>query len=253
MTRRGNAEARVKFGIVVFPGSNCDHDAYHVCKHVMKQDAVFLWHKDADLKGVDVVILPGGFSYGDYLRCGAIARFSPIMKEVIRFANDGGTVLGICNGFQILVEAGLLPGVLLKNASLRFVCKFVHLRVENDTTRFTNRTVRGEILHIPIAHGDGNYFTDPETLARLESNNQIIFRYCTVEGEVTEEANPNGSLANIAGIINATGNVLGMMPHPERAADPLLRHTDGQRIFKSLIDHFVPGEHAFAETGAERR
>jgi phosphoribosylformylglycinamidine synthase len=257
MIRRGKAGApgdgTVRFGIVVFPGSNCDHDAYHVCKHVMKQDAVFLWHKDADLKGADVVILPGGFSYGDYLRCGAIARFSPIMKEVIRFANEGGTVLGICNGFQILVEAGLLPGVLLKNASLRFVCKFVHVRVENDATRFTNRIARGEVLHIPIAHGDGNYFTDPDTLARLESNNQIIFRYCTQSGEATQDANPNGSLANIAGIINEAGNVLGMMPHPERAADPLLRHTDGQRIFKSLIHHFAPGEHAFAETGAERR
>jgi phosphoribosylformylglycinamidine synthase len=246
-------QPRVKFGIVVFPGSNCDHDAYHVCKHVMGQDAVFLWHKEADLKDVDVVILPGGFSYGDYLRCGAIARFSPIMKEVVRFAREGGTVLGICNGFQILVEAGLLPGVLLKNASLRFVCKFVHLRVENADTRFTNQTLRGEVLHIPIAHGDGNYFTDPDTLARLESNNQIIFRYCTRDGAVTDEANPNGSLANIAGIINEHGNVLGMMPHPERAADPLLRHTDGQKIFKSLITHLVLGEPVPVHAPAERR
>jgi phosphoribosylformylglycinamidine synthase len=246
-------QPRVKFGIVVFPGSNCDHDAYHVCKHVMGQDAVFLWHKEADLKDVDVVILPGGFSYGDYLRCGAIARFSPIMKEVVRFAHEGGTVLGICNGFQILVEAGLLPGVLLKNASLRFVCKFVHLRVENADTRFTNQTIRGEVLHIPIAHGDGNYFTDPDTLARLESNNQIIFRYCTRDGAVTDEANPNGSLGNIAGIINEHGNVLGMMPHPERAADPLLRHTDGQKIFKSLITHLVLGEPVPVHAPAERR
>jgi phosphoribosylformylglycinamidine synthase I len=246
-------QPRVKFGIVVFPGSNCDHDAYHVCKHVMGQDAVFLWHKEADLKDVDVVILPGGFSYGDYLRCGAIARFSPIMKEVVRFAREGGTVLGICNGFQILVEAGLLPGVLLKNASLRFVCKFVHLRVENADTRFTNQTLRGEVLHIPIAHGDGNYFTDPDTLARLESNNQIIFRYCTRDGAVTDEANPNGSLGNIAGIINEHGNVLGMMPHPERAADPLLRHTDGQKIFKSLITHLVLGEPVPVHAPAERR
>ena len=246
-------EPRIKFGVVVFPGSNCDHDAYHVCKHVMGQEAVFLWHKDADLKNADVVILPGGFSYGDYLRCGAIARFSPIMKEVIRFANDGGTVLGICNGFQILVEAGLLPGVLLRNASLRFVCKFVHLRVENNQTRFTGQTRPGEVLHIPIAHGDGNYFTDPDTLAHLESNNQIIFRYCTRDGEVTDEANPNGSLGNIAGIINDYGNVLGMMPHPERAADPLLRHTDGQKIFKSLIEHFAPSGQEFAAAGAERR
>ncbi len=243
---------KVKFGVVVFPGSNCDHDAYHVCKHVMEQDAVFLWHKDADLKGVDVVILPGGFSYGDYLRCGAIARFSPIMKEVIRFANEGGTVLGICNGFQILVEAGLLPGVLLRNASLRFVCTFVHLRVENNQTRFTSLTNRGDVLHIPIAHGDGNYFTDPETLDRLESNNQIIFRYCTRTGEVTDAANPNGSLSNIAGIVNEHGNVLGMMPHPERAADPLLRHTDGQKIFQSLIEH-VLGEQMLEPADAERR
>ncbi len=234
-------ERKVKFGVVVFPGSNCDHDAYHVCKHVIGQDAEFLWHKDADLKGSDVVILPGGFSYGDYLRCGAIARFSPVMKEVIRFANDGGTVLGICNGFQILVEAGLLPGVLLRNASLRFVCKFIHLRVENAETRFTSRTNAGDTLHIPIAHGEGNYFADDETLDRLESNNQIIFRYCTAEGSVTEGANPNGSLSNIAGICNEQGNVLGMMPHPERAADPLLRHTDGQVIFKSIIDHIVRG------------
>lgn len=246
-------EPRVKFGIVVFPGSNCDHDAYYVCKHVMKQDAVFLWHKDADLKNVDVVILPGGFSFGDYLRCGAIARFSPIMKEVIRFANEGGTVLGICNGFQILIEAGLLPGVLLKNASLRFVCKFVHIRVENNNTRFTHQAGKGEVLRIPIAHGDGNYFTDPDTLARLESNNQIIFRYCTQTGEVKDEANPNGSLANVAGIINEEGNVLGMMPHPERASDPLLGHTDGQKIFRSLIRHVASGEQIGALAGAERR
>lgn len=243
---------KVKFGVVVFPGSNCDHDAYHVCKHVMGQDAVFLWHKDTDLKGVDVVILPGGFSYGDYLRCGAIARFSPIMKAVIRFANEGGTVLGICNGFQILVEAGLLPGVLLRNASLRFVCKFVHVRVENNRTRFTGLTNHGDVLHIPIAHGDGNYFTDPETLDRLESNNQIIFRYCTRTGNVTDAANPNGSLSNIAGIVNEHGNVLGMMPHPERAADPLLRHTDGQKIFQSLIE-YVLGEQMLMPVGAERR
>ncbi|MBX2992137.1 MAG: phosphoribosylformylglycinamidine synthase subunit PurQ [Bacteroidetes bacterium] len=241
----------MKFGIVVFPGSNCDHDAYHVSKHVMQQNAEFLWHKEADLKGVDVVILPGGFSYGDYLRCGAIARFSPVMKEVVRFAERGGTVLGICNGFQILVEAGLLPGVLLRNSSLRFACKFVHLRVENADTRFTNRCRTGDVLHIPIAHGEGNYFTDTETLLRLEGNNQIIFRYCTRDGEVTDEANPNGSLSNIAGIINESGNVLGMMPHPERAADPLLRHTDGQRLFQSIIEHYLIGERepVLAESG----
>jgi phosphoribosylformylglycinamidine synthase len=243
---------KVKFGIVVFPGSNCDHDAYHVCKHVMQQDAQFLWHKEADLKGSDVVILPGGFSYGDYLRCGAIARFAPVMQEVIRFANEGGTVLGICNGFQILVEAGLLPGVLLRNASLTFVCKFVHLRVENPNTRFTTQARHGEILRIPIAHGEGNYFTDPDTLHRLEYNKQIIFRYCNSEGEATAEANPNGSLANIAGVINEAGNVLGMMPHPERAADPLLRHTDGQKIFKSLIAHYVLDEQPLVAVESER-
>ena len=244
---------KVRFGIVVFPGSNCDHDAYHVCKHVMHQDAEFLWHKDADLKNSDVIILPGGFSYGDYLRCGAIARFSPVMKEVVRFARDGGTVLGICNGFQILVESGLLPGVLLRNTSLRFVCKFVNLRVENATTRFSNDCAPGEVLSIPIAHGDGNYFTDPETLAQLESNSQIIFRYCTSEGAIAEDANPNGSLANIAGIINEDGNVMGMMPHPERASDPVLRHTDGQKIFRSLIEHVVVGEPKGLAAELERR
>lgn len=244
---------KITFGVVVFPGSNCDHDAYYVCKHVMGQEAVFLWHKDDDLKNVDVVILPGGFSYGDYLRCGAIARFSPIMKEIIRFAHDGGTVLGICNGFQILVEAGLLPGVLLKNASLRFICRYVYLRVENDRTRFTNGTRVGEVLRIPIAHGDGNYFTDAETLARLESNNQVIFRYCTCTGDITDDANPNGSLSSIAGIINEEGNVLGMMPHPERAADPLLRHTDGQKVFRSIIQHHVLGGQTMMSVGAERR
>ena len=228
-------DERLTFGVVVFPGSNCDHDAYYASKKILGQNAVFLWHKEADLKGVDVVILPGGFSYGDYLRCGAIARFSPVMKEVVRFANDGGTVIGICNGFQILQEAGLLPGVLLRNSSLRFVCKYVHLRVENSETRFTNRCSAGEVLAIPVAHGDGNYFTDPGTIQRLEENGQIVFRYCTPDGLITPEANPNGSMASIAGIINEQGNVLGMMPHPERASDPLLRHTDGQKLFQSII------------------
>ncbi len=250
---------RIKFGIVVFPGSNCDHDAYHACKNILHQDAELLWHKDADLKQADVVILPGGFSYGDYLRCGAIARFSPIMQEVIRFANDGGTVIGICNGFQILVEARLLPGVLLRNASLQFVCKYVHLRVENAGTRFTNACEPGEVLAIPIAHGEGNYFTDPETLALLEENNRIIFRYCNKQGDVTEDANPNGSLANIAGVINEQGNVLGMMPHPERAVDPLLRHMDGRKMFQSMIESFmsregldVAGHSLSAATGGRR-
>lgn len=226
---------RLTFGVVVFPGSNCDHDAYYAVKKVLGQDAVFLWHKEADLKGVDVVVLPGGFSYGDYLRCGAIARFSPVMKEVVRFANRGGTVIGICNGFQILLEAGLLPGVLLRNSSLRFVCKYVYCRVENADTRFTNQCSPGSVLAIPVAHGDGNYFTDGETLRRLDGNGQIVLRYCTPDGLVTAEANPNGSMGNIAGIINDAGNVLGMMPHPERASDPLLRHTDGQRLFQSIV------------------
>jgi phosphoribosylformylglycinamidine synthase subunit PurQ / glutaminase len=226
---------KVRFGIVVFPGSNCDHDAYYACKQIMGQDAVFLWHKDTDLQDVDVIILPGGFSYGDYLRCGAIARFSPIMKEVVRFASSGGAVVGICNGFQILVEAGLLPGVLLRNASLQFVCKYVNLRVENVSTLFTSECNMGDVLAIPIAHGDGNYFTDAATLRELEASSRILFRYSDREGNIVDEANPNGSLANIAGIVNEGGNVLGMMPHPERAVDPLLRHTDGTKIFSSII------------------
>ena len=186
-----------------------------------------------------MVILPGGFSYGDYLRCGAIARFSPVMKEVVRFAEKGGLVVGICNGFQVLLEAGLLPGVLLRNSSLRFVCKHVYVRVENPATPFTNRCQEGEILKIPVAHGEGNYFTDPDTLARLEENNHIVFRYCEPSGAITENANPNGSLGNIAGILNERGNVLGMMPHPERAVDPLLRHTDGQKVFLSIVESAV--------------
>ena len=232
----------MKFGVVVFPGSNCDHDAYYACKKIMGQDAVFLWHKEADLKGVDAVILPGGFAYGDYLRCGAIARFSPVMKEVARFAASGGTVLGICNGFQVLLEAGLLPGVLLRNSSLRFVCKYVRLRVENAGTRFTSLCAPGDVLALPVAHGEGNYFTDPATLERLEGEGRIVFRYCDASGATTPEANPNGSLSGIAGIINEEGNVLGLMPHPERAMDPVLRHTDGQRIFASLIGSFLSGE-----------
>jgi phosphoribosylformylglycinamidine synthase len=230
---------KVKFGIVVFPGSNCDHDAYYVCKKILQQDAEFLWHKEADLKDVDVVVLPGGFSYGDYLRCGAIARFSPVMDEVVRFAKQGGTVMGICNGFQVLLEAGLLEGVLLTNKSLQFVCKYVQVKVENSDTRFTSQCARGEVLEIPIAHGDGNYFTDEQTLERLEEKGQIVFRYCDSDGAITETANPNGSLSNIAGIVNEQGNVMGLMPHPERASDPLLGHVDGQKILKSVIESFV--------------
>ncbi len=219
--------AKVKIGIVVFPGSNCDHDAHYVSETIMRQDARLIWHKEASIGDVDVVILPGGFSYGDYLRCGAIARFSPVMKDVVRFANNGGVVIGICNGFQVLTEAGLLPGVLLRNKSLLFICKYLHLRVENASTKFTNKCASGEVIEIPIAHGEGNYFTDPETLKRLEDNQRVVFRYCDPYGHLTDDANPNGSLNNIAGIINETGNVLGMMPHPERASDPVLKHTDG--------------------------
>ena len=232
----------LKFGIIVFPGSNCDHDTQFVTGEIMKQDARFIWHKESSLGDVDVVILPGGFSYGDYLRCGAIARFSPIMNDVLRFAGRGGMVIGICNGFQVLTEAGLLPGVLLRNRSLRFVCKDVHVRVEHAASRFTNACSGGEVLTIPIAHGDGNYFTDPETLKRLEGNGQIVFRYCDRQGNVTDDANPNGSMANIAGITNERGNVMGMMPHPERVADPVLGRIDGQKVFQSVIRSFAMRE-----------
>ncbi|HXG37493.1 MAG TPA: phosphoribosylformylglycinamidine synthase subunit PurQ [Bacteroidota bacterium] len=231
--------SKLKIGIIVFPGSNCDHDAHYAVGTILQQDARLIWHKEGSLGDVDVVILPGGFSYGDYLRCGAIARFSPIMNDVVRFANAGGVVIGICNGFQILTEAGLLPGVLLRNESLKFVCKYVHLRVENAETRFTSRCQTGEVLRIPIAHGDGNYFADQETLKRLEDNRQIVFRYCDEQGNITAASNPNGSLKNIAGIVNERGNILGMMPHPERAVEKILGSTDGLKIFRSLVDSVV--------------
>lgn len=224
----------MRFGVVVFPGSNCDHDCYHVLKHVLRQETRFIWHKERDLTGLEAVILPGGFSYGDYLRTGAIARFSPVMEEVIAFARAGGIVVGICNGFQILCEAGLLPGVLLRNAHLRFVSKNVYVRSENAATRFTRPPVPA-VLKMPVAHGDGNYFADPETLARLQHRGQILFRYCTAAGEVTPAANPNGSVAGIAGLMNEAGNVMGMMPHPERAAEEVLGSTDGAAIFAALI------------------
>jgi phosphoribosylformylglycinamidine synthase len=245
-------QPKIKFGVVVFPGSNCDHDAYYAVGHVLGQDVKFLWHKDKSVDGVDVVILPGGFSYGDYLRCGAIARFSPIMRAVIAFARDGGIVAGICNGFQILCEAGLLPGALLRNECLTFVCKFVNLRVENNQTRFTSGCSKGEILQIPIAHGEGNYFVDKTTLQDLERNGQILFRYCEADGRITEQANPNGSLENIAGIVNKEGNVMGMMPHPERAADPLLGHADGQKIFLSIIQYIHSLEYGKLFSKVER-
>jgi phosphoribosylformylglycinamidine synthase I len=231
--------SKLKFGIVVFPGSNCDHDAYHAIKHVMQQDVDFLWHKETDLKNADVIILPGGFSYGDYLRTGAIARFSPIMNEVIRFAGNGGTVIGICNGFQILCESGLLPGVLLRNQSLLFSCKYVHLKTANRTTRFTSSVPESAVLKIPIAHGEGNYFAEPEVVKELEESGQVLFRYCDESGNVTAESNPNGSVNNIAGIMNAGGNVMGMMPHPERACEQSLGSSDGTMVFNSIINSFV--------------
>jgi phosphoribosylformylglycinamidine synthase I len=226
----------MKFGVVIFPGSNCDYDTYYVLKEVLNQPTFFLWHKDQDLKGVDCVVLPGGFSYGDYLRSGAIARFSPIMQEIIKFAQKGGLVLGICNGFQILLESGLLEGAMLRNKNLKFLCQHVWIRVENNKTPFTRKAQIGQVLKIPIAHFDGNYYAPPETLERLKKNGQIIFRYCTENGEINEEANVNGSVENIAGICNASGNVLGLMPHPERAAEAILGSSDGLVIFKSIIN-----------------
>ncbi|MFA5832797.1 MAG: phosphoribosylformylglycinamidine synthase subunit PurQ [Bacteroidota bacterium] len=230
---------KMKFGIVVFPGSNCDHDAYHTTKHVLGQEAEFLWHKESDLKNSDVIILPGGFSYGDYLRTGAIARFSPIMNEVMNFAEKGGVVIGICNGFQILCESGLLPGVLLRNRSLLFSSRHVNIRVEHSESRYTNTLTSGDILSIPIAHGEGNFFAEPDTIKSLEENGQVVFRYCDEYGETTDESNPNGSINNIAGIMNKTGNVMGMMPHPERASEIQLGSADGKKIFESLIQSFV--------------
>jgi len=230
---------KVKFGVVVFPGSNCDHDAYYSLKKILGYDVNFLWHKDTDLMDSDVIILPGGFSYGDYLRTGAIARFSPIMNPVISFAEAGGYVLGICNGFQILLEAGLLPGVMLKNKSLQFVCKDVYLTVENRDTIFTNEVNPDKKLKIPVAHGDGNYFADENTLKELVENKQIVFRYSSKNGKSNENDNPNGSVMNIAGIINKKGNVLGMMPHPERACNSVLSKTDGALIFNSIANSIL--------------
>jgi phosphoribosylformylglycinamidine synthase len=225
----------MKFGVVTFPGSNCDDDAVAAVTDVLGAALVRLWHKDHDLKGADVVILPGGFSYGDYLRAGAIARFSPIMQEVIGFARRGGPVIGICNGFQILCEAHLLPGALLRNASLQFRSEVVRLRVENASTRFTNQYDAGQVLRIPIAHGDGRFTTDAAGLRALQDGEQVVFRYVDEMGEPTDGANPNGSLDNIAGIINAGGNVLGLMPHPERAVSVLLGSTDGVALFESML------------------
>ncbi len=225
----------MKSAVIVFPGSNCDRDMYRALERFCLNPS-YIWHKETDLNGYDLVVLPGGFSYGDYLRAGAIARFSPIMQEVVRVAARGVRVLGICNGFQILTEAGLLPGALFKNANLRFICKYIWVRVEHTRTAFTSAVTESKPLKIPIAHGEGNYFVDTETLSELEARQQIVFRYATPEGRITPEANPNGSVANIAGVINRQGNVLGMMPHPERAIEPLLGSSDGQWIFQSLLN-----------------
>jgi phosphoribosylformylglycinamidine synthase len=225
----------VKFGIVTFPGSNCDYDAYQAVVEQLGEEAVYLWHKDHDLKQSDVIVLPGGFSYGDYLRAGAIARFSPVMQDVVAFAKRGGPVLAICNGFQIACEAGLLPGALLRNASLKFICELVRLRVETNDTMFTNRYREGAIVRVPIAHGDGRYTADEATLDRLEGDGRVVFRYAGGPGDADEWWSPNGSMRAIAGIINETGNVLGMMPHPERAVDALLGSNDGLGVFESML------------------
>jgi phosphoribosylformylglycinamidine synthase len=225
----------MKFGVIIFPGSNCDQDSYNAAITATCQQATMLWHDSRDLEGCDAIIVPGGFAYGDYLRTGAIAKFAPIMQEVAKFAAAGGLVIGICNGFQILCEAGLLPGALMRNAGLKYVCKFVDVRVENADTPFTNACKQGEVLRIPIGHMEGNYYCDPQTLETLKRQNRIVFRYTTPDGSITAEANPNGSLDNIAGICNEAGNVLGMMPHPDRSSESLLGSADGAKIFRSMI------------------
>jgi phosphoribosylformylglycinamidine synthase subunit PurQ / glutaminase len=229
----------MKFGVVVFPGSNCDHDAFYAIGNVLHKPVEFIWHQSEDLANSDAIILPGGFAYGDYLRTGAIARFSPVMKSVEKFAKSGGVVLGICNGFQILLEAGLLPGAMMRNSGLRYICRHVHIRVEQTDTPFTNAASRGQILKIPIAHNDGNYSADESTLADLEKNRQIIFRYTTPDGADDAAGNPNGSLGNIAGICNRERNVAGLMPHPERAVESTLGSADGLTVFHSMINALV--------------
>jgi phosphoribosylformylglycinamidine synthase len=225
----------MKFGVLVFPGSNCDHDTYNVISEIARQPVTFLWHDSEDLQGVDAVLVPGGFAYGDYLRTGAIARFSPVMQAVKRFADGGGLVLGICNGFQILTEAGLLPGALMRNAGLKYICKQVHLRTETADSPFTSQIRPSEVLQMPIGHMEGNYYCDTETLRELEAEDRIAFRYATRTGEITPEANPNGSLSNIAGVLNKGRNVLGLMPHPDRSSELLLGSADGLKIFDSLV------------------
>ena len=225
----------MKFGVLVFPGSNCDHDAYHVIAEIAHQPVTFLWHDSSDLENCDAILVPGGFAYGDYLRTGAIARFSPVMQSVKKFAANGGLVLGICNGFQILCEAGLLPGALMRNAGLKYICKQVHLRTETTDSPFTNQLKPGQVVQIPIGHMEGNYFCDQETLAILKRDDRIVFRYCDGDGAITSAANPNGSLENIAGILNEGRNVLGMMPHPDRSSERLLGSADGLLVFQSLV------------------
>jgi phosphoribosylformylglycinamidine synthase len=228
------------FAVIVFPGSNCDQDAYHAATTVLGQKAELIWHKDTDLKGADVVILPGGFAHGDYLRTGAMARFSPIMPAVKAFADRGGPVIGICNGFQVLLESGLLPGAMLRNKGLKYRCEFVNIRVEQTDTPFTSAARVGQVLSIPIGHGEGNYYAPPDVVDTLEANRQVLFRYCTPAGDISDESNPNGSVHSIAGICNTTRNVVGMMPHPERACEAALGGTDGLVILDSIVKAFAP-------------
>jgi phosphoribosylformylglycinamidine synthase len=243
-------EFSMKFAVVVFPGSNCDEDAYRAVKDVLGQTAEYIWHKDTDIRGADVVVLPGGFAHGDYLRTGAMARFSPIMPEVQAFAARGGLVLGICNGFQVLLEAGLLPGAMLRNRNLKFLCEQVHIRVEQTDTAFTMACRRGQVLKIPIAHGEGNYFAEPELLARLEANGQIVFRYTDEAGRLSDAANPNGSVAAIAGLCNEARNIVGLMPHPERACESVLGSADGLVVFESAIAAMTSGAFGTAKRSA---
>jgi phosphoribosylformylglycinamidine synthase subunit PurQ / glutaminase len=229
----------VKFGVVIFPGSNCEHDCYYAIASVLGKPVDYIWHQDTNLKGFDAVILPGGFAYGDYLRTGALAKFSPVMTAIAEFSKKGGLVIGICNGFQILTEAGLLPGALLRNAGLKYLCKFEYLRTETTNTAFSNLMTQGQLLHIPIGHGEGNFFAEADALKAIEDNDQVVFRYADRYGHVTRESNPNGSLNNIAGIVNRERNVLGMMPHPDRAYEPVLGSVDGKLIFESMVNALV--------------
>ena len=243
----------MKFGVVVFPGSNCDHDAFHAAHDVLGQEAEFLWHKDTSLKGADVVVLPGGFAHGDYLRTGAIARFSPIMPAILEFARKGGPVIGICNGFQVLLESGLLPGAMLRNRDLKFHCEHVYVCVEQTDTPFTASATKGQRLRLPIAHGEGNYYAEPDVIRALEDERRVIFRYCDAQGHVTDAANPNGAVNNIAGICNEARNVVGLMPHPERACEPTLGSADGLVLFESVLASVAGAARAVASRGASQR